>query len=123
MAAGATLVTGGGRNGPFVTPTVLTDVPRNDPIWTDEIFGPVVVVSSFDALEEAVAAVNEVDTGLQAGVCTADINVAMELADLLRVGAVMINSTSDFRIDAMPFGGFKRSGIGREGGESSILAQ
>lgn len=122
VAVGATLVTGGGRRGPFVTPTVLTDVPRNDPIWTDEIFGPVVVVSPFDALEEAVAAVNEVDTGLQAGVFTADIDVAMELADLLRVGAVMINSTSDFRIDAMPFGGFKRSGIGREGVESSILA-
>ena len=122
VLAGGRLRTGASLDGSFVTPAVLTDVPGDARVWTDEVFGPVVVIRPYVDLDEAVDAVNAVDTGLQAGVFTSDIDRALDIADRLRVGAVLINSTSDFRIDAMPFGGFKRSGIGREGVESSILS-
>jgi acyl-CoA reductase-like NAD-dependent aldehyde dehydrogenase len=79
-----------------------------------------VALEPFDDLDAAVDSANAVDTGLQAGVFTHDIAVAMRVAARLRVGAVMVNESSDFRVDAMPFGGFKRSGIGREGISSVI---
>jgi acyl-CoA reductase-like NAD-dependent aldehyde dehydrogenase len=75
----------------------------------------VVSVEPFATVEEAVAKVNAADYGLQAGVFTRDLDAALDVADRLRVGAVMVNDTGDFRIDAMPFGGSKRSGVGREG--------
>lgn len=115
VAGGAVLLTGGGRRGAFVDPAVLTDVPQGASLRLDEVFGPVVCLEPFDDLEAAVDSANAVDTGLQAGVFTQDISVALRVASRLRVGAVMVNESSDFRIDAMPFGGFKRSGIGREG--------
>jgi acyl-CoA reductase-like NAD-dependent aldehyde dehydrogenase len=120
VAAGATLHTGGARKGNFVTPAVLTSVPADAPIRTDEVFGPVVLLEPFPDLDEAIQSANAVDTGLQAGVFTRDLDRALAIANALTVGAVMINASPDFRIDAMPFGGFKRSGIGREGIESVI---
>lgn len=120
VAAGATLHTGGERTGSFVSPAVLTGVPRDARLRQQEVFGPVVVLEPFDDVRSAVAAVNEVDTGLQAGVFTDSIDLALAIASELRVGAVMINESSDVRIDAMPFGGFKRSGIGREGLRSAL---
>ncbi|MFD1542074.1 aldehyde dehydrogenase family protein [Nonomuraea guangzhouensis] len=120
VAAGATLHTGGARKGSFVTPAVLTDVPGDARIRVDEVFGPAVLLDPFSDLREAIASANAVDTGLQAGVFTHDVDRALAIADALTAGAVLINSSSDFRIDAMPFGGFKRSGIGREGIESVI---
>ena len=120
VADGAVLRCGGGRLGPFVTPAVLTNVPHDSALWRDEIFGPVVLLEPFDDLRTAIAAANEVDTGLQAGVFTRDIDQALTVAEGLRVGAVLINSSSDFRVDAMPFGGFKSSGIGREGITSAV---
>lgn len=112
---GATVHTGGKRDGSYYWPTVLTDVPNGSRVLTDEIFGPVVSIEPVDDIEVAVDAVNGSDYGLQAGVFTRDIDAALGLARRLRVGAVMINDTGDFRIDAMPFGGGKRSGVGREG--------
>ncbi|WP_043497207.1 aldehyde dehydrogenase family protein [Georgenia sp. SUBG003] len=120
VALGATLHTGGVRTGSFVTPAVLTDVPASASVRTQEVFGPVVLLDEFSDVASAVASANAVETGLQAGVFTSDVTEALRVASGLRVGAVMINESSDFRIDAMPFGGFKRSGIGREGVAAAI---
>jgi len=122
VAAGATRLTGGVRTGAFVTPTVLTDVPDDARVLTDEVFGPVVSLVPFSDLDDALARVNDTDFGLQAGVFTESVSTAMYAAERLRVGSVLINDTSDFRIDAMPFGGSKRSGVGREGVASAVLA-
>jgi glyceraldehyde-3-phosphate dehydrogenase (NADP+) len=113
--AGAVVHTGAKRDGTFYWPTVLTEVPAGARILTEEVFGPVVSIAPFDAVDDAVAQVNALQYGLQAGVFTRDIDAALDVAQRLRVGAVMINDTGDFRIDAMPFGGSKRSGVGREG--------
>lgn len=121
-AAGATVHSGGERSGAFLTPAVLTGVPRSARLWREEVFGPVVVLEPFDTLDDAVEAANDSETALQAGVFTRDIETALELAERIEAGAVMINSSSDFRVDAMPFGGFKRSGIGREGVVSAVEA-
>ena len=115
VAAGATCVTGGRREGTYVHPTVLTSVPRGARLLVEEVFGPVVCLEAFDELDDVVAEVNSLEFGLQSGVFSEDLSKALDLADRLRVGAVMINDTGDFRIDAMPFGGSKRSGVGREG--------
>ncbi|WP_020579360.1 aldehyde dehydrogenase family protein [Actinopolymorpha alba] len=122
VAAGARLHTGGRRSGAYVTPAVLTGVPLHTRLWQEEVFGPVMVLAPFTEVDEALELANGVDTGLQAGVFTRNLDVAMYAAARLRVGAVLVNSTSDFRIDAMPFGGFKRSGIGREGVSSAVEA-
>jgi acyl-CoA reductase-like NAD-dependent aldehyde dehydrogenase len=79
------------------------------------VFGPVVSIEPFDDLDATIEEMNGSEYGLQAGVFTSDIDRAMDVARRLRVGAVMVNDTGDFRIDAMPFGGGKRSGVGREG--------
>lgn len=112
---GATLLIGGKRDGTFYWPTVLTNVPAGARVLTEEIFGPVVSIEPFDDVRTAVAEANRSDYGLQAGVFTRDIDSALAVARNLRVGAVMVNDTGDYRIDAMPFGGGKRSGVGREG--------
>ena len=105
----------GQRDGTFYWPTVLTGVPAGARVLTEEVFGPVVSIQPYRSVDAAVAEVNGSDYGLQAGVFTRDIDTALDVAQRLRVGAVMINDTGDFRIDAMPFGGSKRSGVGREG--------
>ena len=113
--AGATIHTGAKREGTFYWPTVLTDVPASCRVLTEEVFGPLVSIQPFDRVETAVAEVNRCDYALQAGVFSSSIDAALGVAQQLHVGAVMINDTGDFRIDAMPFGGGKRSGVGREG--------
>ncbi|MFI0773938.1 aldehyde dehydrogenase family protein [Streptomyces sp. NPDC021212] len=107
--------TGGRRDGAFHWPTALTNVPADAKVMTEEVFGPVLVVEPFDTVHEAVVRANDTPYGLQAGVFTTALESALDIAEQLRVGAVMINDSSDFRIDAMPFGGPKRSGVGREG--------
>lgn len=121
-AAGAQIHVGGSRTGSYLAPTVLTGVPRSARLWREEVFGPVVVLEPFDSLAAAIRAANDSDTGLQAGVFTRDLDTALQIAGQLVTGAVLINSSSDFRVDAMPFGGFKRSGVGREGVASAIEA-
>jgi glyceraldehyde-3-phosphate dehydrogenase (NADP+) len=115
VAAGATLLTGGTRTGTFVAPTVLEGVSDIAPLSCDEIYGPVTVLYRFRDLEAAIAQANATDYGLQAAVFTASLSTARRAADSLDFGGVMINDSTDFRIDAMPFGGRKRSGLGREG--------
>lgn len=119
---GAVVRAGGRREGTFYRPTVLTHVPADARVMTEEIFGPVLVVEPVDTVDEAVARANGTRYGLQAGVFTTSLDAALDIAERLRVGAVMINDSSDFRIDAMPFGGPKRSGVGREGVRYAVEA-
>jgi NAD-dependent aldehyde dehydrogenases len=114
-ALGASVHVGGRRTGAFYHPTVLTEVAADSPLLTEEVFGPVVTIMPFDDLDEAIRAANSTDYALQAGVFTQSIETAHSVASRITAGAVIVNGTSDLRSDAMPFGGFKNSGIGREG--------
>ncbi|SIS38298.1 aldehyde dehydrogenase family protein [Salimicrobium flavidum] len=120
VSKGARIETGGTREGAYVEPTVLTNVSPDATIAKEEIFGPVVIVEPVDDLKEAVKKSNDVDYGLHAGIFTKDLNRAFYAVKHLNVGGVMINDSSDYRIDAMPFGGTKDSGIGREGVKFAI---
>lgn len=115
VALGATILTGGERDGAFYMPTVLENVPRGAQIIEEEVFGPVVSIFKIDSVEEAIELANDVDYGLQAGIFTKNIDIAFKAIHNLEVGGVIVNDSSDYRVDAMPFGGVKRSGIGREG--------
>ena len=114
-AAGATVHAGGQRRNAYYEPTVLTDVPAECRVIREEVFGPVVSIVPFISVADAIHAANNTEYGLQAGVFTQSIDQALAIAEKLHVGAVVINETSDVRIDSMPFGGFKKSGVGREG--------
>ncbi|MEV0905464.1 aldehyde dehydrogenase family protein [Streptomyces hokutonensis] len=119
---GAEMLAGGRRDGAFHWPTVLSGVPADAMLMTDEVFGPVLTIEPFDTVDEAIARANNTPYGLQAGVFTAGLDTALDVAERLRVGAVMVNDSSDFRIDAMPFGGPGRSGVGREGVRYAVEA-
>ena len=116
----AKLLCGGKRNGNFFEPTVLTNVSDECFIAKEEVFGPVTILYHFSKKEEAIEQANNVDYGLQAGVFTTNLETAFELADAIECGGVIINDSSDYRIDAMPFGGVKNSGVGREGVMNAI---
>ncbi|HET7580712.1 MAG TPA: aldehyde dehydrogenase family protein [Bacillales bacterium] len=118
--SGARIACGGRRDGAFYMPTVLTDVPVHCRIAQEEAFGPVVSLFPCRDLESAIEAANRVDYGLQAGIFTRDIDKAFRAVGQLEAGGVIINDSSDFRVDAMPFGGVKGSGIGREGVKFAI---
>lgn len=115
VLAGAILLTGGRREGTFYEPTVLEDVPDSASLACEEIYGPVTVLYQFIDLDQAISRANNVNYGLQAGIFTRNLNTAFHAAQELESGAVMINDSTDYRIDAMPFGGVKGSGLGREG--------
>ncbi|MFV8826792.1 aldehyde dehydrogenase family protein [Alkalihalobacterium sp. APHAB7] len=117
---GATLACGGNREGAYLEPTVLTNVPPNATIAKEEIFGPVVLLFAVNSLQEAIERSNDVNYGLQAGIFTNHLQAAFEAIQRLDVGGVMVNDSSDFRIDSMPFGGVKGSGLGREGVKYAI---
>ncbi len=112
---GARILTGGYRNGTYYAPTILEDVPEGAVVLEEEIFGPAAALVPVRDLSEAIDRANSVNYGLQAGVFTRDITRAFQAIRHLKVGGVMINDSSDYRIDAMPFGGVKGSGLGREG--------
>jgi glyceraldehyde-3-phosphate dehydrogenase (NADP+) len=115
VAKGAKLLCGGKRKGSFYYPTVLENVPADCKLATEEVFGPVVTIYSVPDLDTAIFQSNNVDFGLQAGIFTHNLDKALGAIRKLDVGGVMVNESSDYRIDAMPFGGVKGSGLGREG--------
>lgn len=115
VSAGARLLTGGTLEGPVLTPAVLIGVPRTCEAWSDELFAPVVLVEPFDSPEEAIELANDSEYALQAGVFTKDLRRALDTAKAIDAGGVMINDSSDYRLDAMPFGGSKYGSMGREG--------
>jgi glyceraldehyde-3-phosphate dehydrogenase (NADP+) len=121
LQAGARCVIGGTGAGTRYEPTLLMDVPDLHPLMVDEVFGPVTSISPFETVEEAIHAANATRFGLQAAVFTRDLNLAKSMTRALDVGAVIINDSTDYRIDAMPFGGTKASGLGREGVLSAML--
>ncbi len=113
---GGKIVLGGKRNGAFIEPTVIADVPKTADVAIDmEIFGPVVPVISFETLEEAVEIANSSKFGLAGCVFTSDMKTAMKVCNELECGGTVINGASFFRSFEMPFGGYKYSGIGTEG--------
>lgn len=120
LDAGARLLTGGERDGTLVDPTVLDRLPEDCSLATEEVYGPVTVLYEIADLDEAVARANEVDYGLQAAIFTRDVDTALRASRELECGGVMINDSTDYRLDAMPFGGVKGSGIGREGVEFAV---
>ncbi|WP_321897577.1 aldehyde dehydrogenase family protein [Paraburkholderia heleia] len=117
---GARVLTGGKREGTVFEPTVLHGVRDSMKVVCQEIFAPVVSIIEFDRIEEAVAGANASDFGLAAGLFTSDLKTALRTAQQLAFGGVHINEASSARIDAMPFGGVKDSGFGREGPAWSI---
>ncbi|OYP30010.1 aldehyde dehydrogenase family protein [Rhodopirellula sp. MGV] len=120
IAAGATLLCGGGRDGAMVEATLLENVPSELPICAEEAFGPVAVLSRFESFDEAIQEINNSRFGLQAGVFTRDLYKAMKAWDELVVGGVVIGDIPSWRVDHMPYGGVKDSGLGREGIRYSI---
>jgi len=112
---GGTVLAGGERDGPVLTPTLLRDPPPDSRIMTEEIFAPAVALVAVGGLDQAIDLVNAGEYGLQAGVFTRDLGAAFYAARRLRVGGVMINDTSSYHADAMPYGGVKDSGYGLEG--------
>jgi len=119
-AMGGTVLLGGTANGSFFPPTVLTDVPLAARVCSAEAFAPLVVAFPFHDMAEAIAAVNDSVFGLQAGVFTRDIGAAWTAFNELEVGGVVINDIPTYRVDHMPYGGIKDSGMGREGLRWSI---
>jgi acyl-CoA reductase-like NAD-dependent aldehyde dehydrogenase len=117
---GARVVTGGKREGTLFEPTVIAGARQEMKVVCQEVFGPLLSIVEFEDINEAINLVNDSEYGLQAGVFTNDINVAMRVAKKLEVGGININETSNTRFDAMPYGGVKSSGIGREGPKYAI---
>jgi acyl-CoA reductase-like NAD-dependent aldehyde dehydrogenase len=112
---GATLLCGGSREGAMMPAAVLEGVPPELPLAAEEVFGPVVLLEPFEDFEEALRQVNASRYGLQAGVFTNDLRRAYRAWDTLEVGGVIINDVPSWRVDHMPYGGIKDSGLGREG--------
>jgi glyceraldehyde-3-phosphate dehydrogenase (NADP+) len=112
---GANILCGGKRKGAIMEPTVLENVPVNAAIYKEEVFGPAVNLCRVTSLEEAIAKANSLRYGLHAAIFTDNVNFAMKAAYELDCGGVMINDSTDYRLDSMPFGGIKNSGLGREG--------
>jgi succinate-semialdehyde dehydrogenase/glutarate-semialdehyde dehydrogenase len=120
VCAGATLRHGGKRSGSCVQPTILRDVPADADVLQREVFGPVVSVIEFDEVDHAINDANATPYGLAAGIFTRDIAVGLEAARRLRMGSVHLNQTSSNRVDLMPYGGVKKSGMGLEGPRYAI---
>ncbi|MBB3108642.1 acyl-CoA reductase-like NAD-dependent aldehyde dehydrogenase [Paenibacillus phyllosphaerae] len=112
---GASVACGGTAENGVLQPTVLLNVPSPAQVSCKEVFAPVVLINKVNSIEEAIERVNDSSFGLQAGIYTNDLKTAMDAAEQLHVGGVMINDIPTFRVDHMPYGGVKESGIGREG--------
>lgn len=113
--AGGKILCGGGRKGAMLEATLLENVPKEEDICALEAFGPVAVLSTFRDFDEALREINDSVFGLQAGVFTRDIHKAHRAWDRLDVGGVVIGDVPSWRVDHMPYGGVKESGLGREG--------
>jgi glyceraldehyde-3-phosphate dehydrogenase (NADP+) len=115
VALGARVLAGGQADGNLFPPTVLVDVPPTARVCTEEAFAPIVVAAPFASWDEAIGLVNDSRYGLQAGVFTNDLQHTWQAFEELEVGGVIVNDVPTYRIDHMPYGGVKDSGLGREG--------
>jgi aldehyde dehydrogenase (NAD+) len=119
----ANLLVGGeraGDKGYFVKPTIFTDAPEHSQIVKEEIFGPVVVINTFTDEDDVIAKANDSEFGLYASVFTKDIDRAIRVVKQLESGSVSVNCASPSGAAGFPFGGYKASGVGREGGLYSL---
>ena len=114
-AGGARVLGGGVRDGASIAPTVVVDAADESRIVCEEVFGPVVVVLRYRTLDEAIARANDSAFGLQGAVFTSSLAVAVEVATRLETGGVLVNRSTNFRLDHLAYGGVKDSGVGREG--------
>jgi acyl-CoA reductase-like NAD-dependent aldehyde dehydrogenase len=121
VAGGARLVRGGDRDGAFLTPALVADVPYDADLWRREAFGPVATLTTYGTLDEAIDLANDSAYGLQTALFTSDIGAAIATADRLETGGVIVNEAS-WRCTPMPFGGVGESGFGREGPRYGIEA-
>lgn len=121
VRAGAELLTGGKRKGTLFEPTVFRNMPESAKLNCEEVFGPVVNFYKVTSLDEAIAKANSVKYGLHGAIFTRSLNNAFKAIRELDVGGVMVNDSTDYRIDMMPFGGVKWSGLGREGIKFALL--
>src|SRR5699024_296169 len=112
---GASVLTGGNRNGTLLEPTIISNITPEMKVFCAEVFAPIVVIIPFSDEEDVIASANDTELGLHAGVFTADINRAMRVADSIETGGVWINEVSVRRYDHIPYGGVKDSGVGKEG--------
>lgn len=117
---GATVATGGNRSGALLTPTVLLGTTSDMRVNCDEVFAPVTTVRPYVDFDDALATLNDSAYGLQAGLFTHDLRRVMRAFEVAEVGALVINDVSGFRVDHLPYGGVKQSGLGREGVRSAI---
>jgi glyceraldehyde-3-phosphate dehydrogenase (NADP+) len=120
VAQGAKLVTGGSRRGTLVEPALLAGVRPDMRISCDELFGPAVGVTSVATIDEAIALANDSRYGLSAGIFTQDIDAALAFARQVDAGNLHINWGPAWRVDLMPYGGLKESGLGKEGPRYAI---
>ncbi|OUM87675.1 MAG: aldehyde dehydrogenase [Bacillus thermozeamaize] len=119
-ASGAVIATGGKAEGPILEPTIILNADPSLRVSCREVFGPVVTIDKVGSVEEAIERTNDSRYGLQAGIYTGRVDRALMAAKRLRVGGVMINDIPTFRVDHMPYGGVKESGMGREGVKYAI---
>lgn len=108
------------KTGASIEPTVLLNPPKQSKVVCQEVFGPVVSIIPYQDIEEAIRETNDSSFGLQAGLFTNQMDLAYRVAESLEVGGVVINGTSNFRLDHWPYGGIKDSGVGREGPRFAI---
>ncbi len=120
VSMGAKVLCGGKRKNALLEPTVLEKVPEKATIFREEVFGPAVNLFPVSDIHEAMQKANSLPFGLHAAVFTNDIDLAFKIAYGLECGGVMVNDSTDYRLDSMPFGGIKNSGLGREGIKFSI---
>jgi glyceraldehyde-3-phosphate dehydrogenase (NADP+) len=120
VRAGARVLCGGGRKGSVVNPTILTSTRPEMKVNCQEIFGPVVTVEPYKNFDEALRRINNSNYGLQAGLFTRDAKLLFQAYDELEVGALIAGDIPSFRVDHMPYGGVKDSGLGREGLRDAI---
>ena len=117
---GARALLGGTRRAAQIDPAIVVDAPIDSRLVCEEIFGPVVVIMPYDTVDEAIEQANATPFGLQSAVFTGSLDVALRVARGVRSGAVLVNRSSNFRLDHLPYGGVKSSGIGREGPSYAI---
>jgi acyl-CoA reductase-like NAD-dependent aldehyde dehydrogenase len=120
VAQGAKILVGGKCEGTMFEPTALADTKPDMLVNREELFAPVIIIASYDDFDEAIAMANDTDFGLQSGLFTQNVNRIMRAHEEIEVGGLQVNDVSTFRVDQMPYGGVKGSGVGREGPRYTI---